>query len=100
MVKTRESKENIDKVFDEVKNCSMIHPSILESEAFTVIQEEYLSGIWKGPDRCKSKMLMQAHNSGFRYCCDIKESEDICHASCIDYCNMFIAAKTRTKYVF
>ena len=45
MVKIRENKENIDKVFDEVKNCSMIHPSISESKAFTVIQEEYLSGI-------------------------------------------------------
>ena len=43
-------KESRDKALDEVKKCNMIDPSILELKAFKIIQEEYSSGIRKGPD--------------------------------------------------
>ena len=43
-------KESTDRAFDKVKNCCMMDPSILKSKAFKIIQEEYLSGIRKGPD--------------------------------------------------
>lgn len=52
MEKIREKKnESRDKAFDEVKNRSMIDPSILELKAFDkIMQEEYLLRIRKGPD--------------------------------------------------
>lgn len=53
MKKIREKKKKSrDKAFDEVKNRSMIDPSVLELKAFNkIMQVEYLTGIRKGPEQ-------------------------------------------------
>ena len=90
MVRIRENKkEKRDKAFREVKKCSMIHPSVLELKAFTIIQEEYLSGIRKGPDyicnvcqKCEYEGIMLTFDQS-RYDQETIEKYDTKKAKCI-----------------